>query len=118
MKSALSVASSATPDRPVTRPATRPAPRRSCSQTAPISAVRIGTVAFRIEASPAVIDSVAQAISTNGIALLNRPITVTCPRRARSTPTWPRHSSSGSRQALAIATRSHISGSTPKAGAA
>ena len=34
----------------------------------------------------AVIDSVAQAISTNGIALLNSPITLTGPRRARSTP--------------------------------
>jgi len=118
LKSALSAASSSTPPKPTASPEVRQAPSLSPSHRAPINAVKIGTVALRMDASPAVIDSMAQAISTKGSAELNTPISAMPVACWRSTPCCPRRISKGARQSAATATRNQISGTGPKAGAA
>ena len=78
-----------------------------------MTAPNSGTVAFRMADRPVLIDCSAKAKQTNGIPELMTPISMVCFQRRASAGPWPRSSISGSRNALAIATRTPAVGSAP-----
>ena len=77
------------------------------------SAPNSGTVAFRIDDSPVLIDSSAKLNSANGMAELIRPQIITGFQCWRSCGHSPRDSMTGSSASEAIATRSPAVGSGP-----
>lgn len=81
------------------------------SQNQATTASNVGTVAFRMADKPVVMDSSANEKHTNGMLELNRPTRNTRPQFFISAGSSPRSSTSGSKKATAIATRTAAVGS-------
>ena len=97
----------------MTSPTMRQAVGLSFSQAQAISAPNIGTVAFRMDDSPVLMDSSAKAMQANGMPELSRPTTKVRRQCLRSSGSRPRSHTSGSRNSAAIATRTAAVGSAP-----
>src|SRR3990167_6037461 len=94
-------------------PNTREALSLSFSQAQAISAPNIGTVAFRMAASPVLMDSSANEKQANGMPELSRPIKNVRRQCFLSSGSKPRSHTMGSRNAAAMATRTAAVGSGP-----
>ena len=113
LNSACPPASATTPAMPSARPAMRVAVSRSPSHQRATSAPNRGELAFRIAASPVLIDCTAHAYSANGSAEFSKP-TTSMPRQCwRDTPHKLRSHISGSRHSAASATRAPAVGMAP-----
>ena len=118
LKSALSKANNITPIKPISKPNHCEPVKRSRNHHTPIKAVKIGVVAFKIEAKPAVMDNNDHAIKTKGIAALNTPTNNIAPACCHNNLTCLCQINRGSNNNDEIATRNQIIGKTPNSGAA
>ena len=113
LKLALPAASSSTPKKPMPRPRMRKPLGRSLSHIHAMSAPNIGTVAFRIDDSPVVIDKIAYEKQANGIAEFKRPTKNVSFQCWRKPGKCPLSASRGSKNKVATSTRSPAVGIAP-----
>jgi len=110
-------ASIATPAKPITRPRMRERSGRSLNQAQATSAPNIGTVALITAASPLLSVSRPKAKKAKGRPEFRMPMPSAGFQCCLNAGHWPRRNSSGSRNSIAIATRTAAVGSAPNSAA-